>query len=520
MQTTTASSICPLCKGASGTAFNNALPSRLCDVCRSMLATILPQAALGSTVIVDAKMPAAQDSPAEPQAIVAESQEQGHTDIAFQVQSNPAEFVEPQVTQTEPGMNGYSFTTNEEPLHRQPQAKSYDFNFSAQAEPEEKAAPALSQSDNLYADFSYQAAEKTADVQIQTEEAIAAASLQNQPGAEAESLPQPQSFAAEFVEPQQTFVAGSLQPPQAYEAKAFQAEEESQPVYYDNRLAAPAQEYSQGLAQLEKEPDAHPQAATFYVVPENQQLVAQETWGTPDSQSPSSYTPAQDSQAQQFYPQTAQPLYAPEPQIKAPATKDLVNQWDASVDNYPVLMVKEEKRPLSKALLALAAIAVLALAAAGYFFVYKPFFGSKPATPAQRAGATIEDTKPSAPPVKPNESAQVAPNATPPAETKPATPNETKPETDVPAGQGKVSLQAASFPNEQAAKEFSEKLIHSGVPAYIASADIAGKGRWFRVRVGRFASPADAEKYAGQAKQRAKAAGVNLQLVVCDYSNP
>lgn len=195
-------------------------------------------------------------------------------------------------------------------------------------------------------------------------------------------------------------------------------------------------------------------------------------------------------------------------------------------------MVQEEKSGRSKPLLALAAVALIALLAVGSFFAYKQFFSPASTKPTQRADAKVEGNTPP-PPAKSEKAAQAsAPVQEPPAaaaanpasaQTTPAdkVASDVKPATDAPpAGQGKVSLQAASFPNQQAAKEFSEKLIRAGITSYVASANIAGKGTWYRVRVGRFASAEEAERFAEQAKQRAKAAGIAIQLVRCDYDNP
>ena len=82
---------------------------------------------------------------------------------------------------------------------------------------------------------------------------------------------------------------------------------------------------------------------------------------------------------------------------------------------------------------------------------------------------------------------------------------------------GKISLQAVSMPNEQTAKEFSEKLIKAGIPAYVVSADIPGKGRWYRVRAGRFSNSGEAQQYKSAWQQRAASAGINIQFIVCDY---
>ncbi|HEU4391741.1 MAG TPA: SPOR domain-containing protein [Blastocatellia bacterium] len=87
-------------------------------------------------------------------------------------------------------------------------------------------------------------------------------------------------------------------------------------------------------------------------------------------------------------------------------------------------------------------------------------------------------------------------------------------------GQKLYALQAASFPNDGGAKQYSERLVRAGVPAYVVSADIPHRGRWYRVRAGRFATADEARKYAADWQQRARAAGINIQLVTCDYTQP
>jgi cell division septation protein DedD len=85
-------------------------------------------------------------------------------------------------------------------------------------------------------------------------------------------------------------------------------------------------------------------------------------------------------------------------------------------------------------------------------------------------------------------------------------------------GQKLYALQAASFPNEGGAKAYSDKLVRAGVPAYVIAADIPRRGRWYRVRAGKFAAPDEARKYATEWQQRARAAGINIQLVTVDYA--
>jgi cell division septation protein DedD len=83
-----------------------------------------------------------------------------------------------------------------------------------------------------------------------------------------------------------------------------------------------------------------------------------------------------------------------------------------------------------------------------------------------------------------------------------------------------VSLQAASFPNQAAANAFSERLARAGVPAYVVAADIPKRGRWYRVRAGKFATAEEARRYAVEWRQRARAAGIGIDLVTCNYDQP
>jgi cell division septation protein DedD len=85
---------------------------------------------------------------------------------------------------------------------------------------------------------------------------------------------------------------------------------------------------------------------------------------------------------------------------------------------------------------------------------------------------------------------------------------------------GQFSLQAAAFPTQSGADEFAEKLKQAGLASYVVPADIARRGRWFRVRVGRFDSAENAQKFAGEAQRRARSAGLSLQLIVCQYGKP
>lgn len=238
---------------------------------------------------------------------------------------------------------------------------------------------------------------------------------------------------------------------------------------------------------------------------------------------------------------------APARRLDGTVINDVPPSWDAP-EEFPILMVQKEEKSFAKLLAPIAALLLVAVLVAGYFFVYQPYFAASNADatpangyasvnppaaeppqqpPAEAASQTPDATVATPPEASGQAAAETpanAPAAEPPAagqtpETAAVGEGATASPTNGQAnGQGKFSLQAASFPTQAGAQELSEKLVRAGVPAYITSANLAAKGMWYRVRVGRFMTSADAEKYAVQAKQRAKGAGLNVQLVICEYS--
>lgn len=216
--------------------------------------------------------------------------------------------------------------------------------------------------------------------------------------------------------------------------------------------------------------------------------------------------------------------------------------WDYSQSEWPVLMGPPRRNQIG---LLRASLVVLVLLAAGgfYLFILQPALkdhsagtpvdpkpaarladaghpaGSESKVSVPEAKAGVPDARASVPEAKVSESAQpitpsTSPETTAAVETRPnRVPEDAN--TD-----GKFSLQAASFPNEAAADEFAAKLKHAGVPSYTVGADLGRRGRWFRVRVGRFNSVDDAQKFASEAQRRAKAAGLSVQLIGCQYDRP
>lgn len=201
--------------------------------------------------------------------------------------------------------------------------------------------------------------------------------------------------------------------------------------------------------------------------------------------------------------------------------------WDYSHSEWPVLVGPSPPSSFKKLRSAIAAVVLLACATGFYFLIFRP------STPTRRTAtdsgttarvAVVEPRAAAAGSADSDALAQAAPTpsdtaagaASPPAET---VSREAVASNDDSA-QGRFSLQAAAFPTLGGADEFAEKLKRAGVPSYVLPADLARRGRWFRVRVGRFNSAEDAQRFAGEAQQRARAGGLTVQLIVCQYDQP
>jgi cell division protein FtsN len=208
--------------------------------------------------------------------------------------------------------------------------------------------------------------------------------------------------------------------------------------------------------------------------------------------------------------------------------EDPLPAWDYSHNEWPVLVGPNKRKTFKKLGVSIAAIVFLACAASFYLLAYRP---SSP----ERRTATDSGTAARVSAVEPRDTAAgsadsdarkrvaatlseaPASAASQPAETvarEPVAPKESS------NAQGRFSLQAAAFPTQVGADEFAEKLKRTGLPSYVVPAELARRGRWFRVRVGRFNATEEAQRFAGEAQQRARAAGVAVQLIVCQYDQP
>lgn len=106
------------------------------------------------------------------------------------------------------------------------------------------------------------------------------------------------------------------------------------------------------------------------------------------------------------------------------------------------------------------------------------------ATPPAEGGERIEhvgrggEAEPAAPP-GPTPPAPAEPAASPPA-----------PE----GSDGPFTLQVASFQDEQEARRVSASLRGQGFRTFIVAADVAGRGMWFRVRIGPYRTQGEVDR--------------------------
>lgn len=198
--------------------------------------------------------------------------------------------------------------------------------------------------------------------------------------------------------------------------------------------------------------------------------------------------------------------------------------WDYSQSEWPVLVAESKRKSTVPYRTAIAAVFLLLVVGFLYFLINSASTPDRPvadSTATARASAGAESrsamTPVSADTRKDASSPETKSTPTPPTEQ---VPHDVAATNQKGSGDGHFSLQAASFPTERDADTFADKLKQAGVPSYVVPADVSHRGRWYRVRVGRFNAAEDAQRFAGEAQQRARAAGLAVQLVVCQYDQP
>ncbi|HEY4011761.1 MAG TPA: SPOR domain-containing protein [Polyangiaceae bacterium] len=68
--------------------------------------------------------------------------------------------------------------------------------------------------------------------------------------------------------------------------------------------------------------------------------------------------------------------------------------------------------------------------------------------------------------------------------------------------EGGYQLQVSSFPTQAEAQSFADQLRARGHKAYVVQANVAGRGTWYRVRIGPFATQRAAADYRGDFEDR------------------
>ncbi len=103
-------------------------------------------------------------------------------------------------------------------------------------------------------------------------------------------------------------------------------------------------------------------------------------------------------------------------------------------------------------------------------------------------------------PVAPSEESLASPPAPPHDETPPPSQPPAAKETS----SGQFAIQVASYATEDEAKKTVAKWKHKGYSAYTTEGEVAGRGTWHRVRIGRFKSRQEADTYLEKLKSTEK----------------
>lgn len=119
-----------------------------------------------------------------------------------------------------------------------------------------------------------------------------------------------------------------------------------------------------------------------------------------------------------------------------------------------------------------------------------------PDTTVQARQRSVPSTRQSAkPPHKPRAALMTKKKS---AAVKPAARAASRKKRPAPAQKGELTIQVAALKDAQAAQRIVANLKKDGYPAYLSKRAIAGKGLWFRVRVGRY--PDDKQAAADMAR--------------------
>ncbi len=207
--------------------------------------------------------------------------------------------------------------------------------------------------------------------------------------------------------------------------------------------------------------------------------------------------------------------------------EDPLPAWDYSRNEYPILLNPSSKSKSARVWIVGAIILLLALIAVGYSLLSYSDSGEETTrtavTPDDAKNALITHAEVQNTPQPEDTAAAHKAMATPPeGATQPENAKNPSVETDQKdiSAKGNYSLQAMSSKDEKEANQLAERLKTAGVPAYVTSAEIGTRGRWYRVRVGRFVSQEEAKRFAAEYETRVKSGNVGAKFIICNYEKP
>ncbi|HXG66730.1 MAG TPA: SPOR domain-containing protein, partial [Blastocatellia bacterium] len=307
-------------------------------------------------------------------------------------------------------------------------------------------------------------------------------------------------------------------------APVFAAEDQPEPVFEPEQGAEPTDFHFDAFAQEDAQAEPLHEYTDLYENDQGENATEAETIeavAEPPVPPELHPTPVERAEAASFgasYADVEADLSedAEEQKIPADPWEEPLPAWEYSTHEWPIVVDNRNSSVRRKPWLLLAASVILVAGIAGYYFLFSSPAPSRQAqqdAPASQQAAAIVNPQP----VNATQSNTPA-NA---AQPQPAAPQQTAaPVEQASAGEAKQpthTLQVESTPDRAAADERAEKLKRAGIPAYVVAADLGKRGTWYRVRVGRFSGEEEARRFIEQSRARARAAGMEIQLVVQPY---
>ncbi len=136
----------------------------------------------------------------------------------------------------------------------------------------------------------------------------------------------------------------------------------------------------------------------------------------------------------------------------------------------------------------------------GFYEALKDPKAEKPFQPMPKSAVQPESWSVPKPPVTAVPMPKQAPKPEPKPEPKPVVKPPPSPKMQASRASGKFTVQVAAFKDLQSATHLVAELRKKGYRAYQIRTEVAGKGVWYRVRVGAFTDSAGAREVAGKLK--------------------